>query len=186
MLFLKCLQQFLSLRFLKVNILSFLLLMKTSFTLQEATQKLEYFCSYQERCHDEVEAKLRSMNMIPEVIDMIIVHLINNNFLNEERFACSFARGKHRIKSWGKIRIINELKFRNISRFNIDTALRETTPEEYLETFHKTADNHWPLIREKNIIKKRKRLKMLISERITNHGINSSKITLQKAFLPPF
>ena len=131
--------------------------MKTSFTIQEATQKMEYFCSYQERCHNEVLVKLRGMNMIPEAIDLIIVHLIDHNFLNEERFSCSFARGKHRIKSWGKIRIVNELKFRNISRFNIDKALREISPEEYLETFHKTAENYWLLIREKNIMKKRKK-----------------------------
>ncbi|MDI1254964.1 MAG: regulatory protein RecX [Flavobacterium sp.] len=131
--------------------------MKNSFTLTEAIQKLEFFCSYQERCHNEIEVKLKAMNMIPEAIDLIIVHLINNNFLNEERFACSFARGKHRIKSWGKIRIVNELKFRNISRFNIDKALKEITDEEYLETFHKTAENNWLSIREKNAMKKRKK-----------------------------
>ncbi|MGK4566790.1 regulatory protein RecX [Flavobacterium sp. 3HN19-14] len=131
--------------------------MNKTLTVIEATQKLEYFCSYQERCHDEVVAKLRSLGMIPEASDLIIVHLINNNFLNEERFACSFARGKHRIKSWGKIRIVNELKYRNISRFNIDKALKEISPEEYLETFHKTAESQWSLIHEKNVLKKRKK-----------------------------
>ena len=131
--------------------------MKTSFTVAEATQKMEYYCSYQERCHKEVSEKLYSMNMIPEASDQIIVHLIENNFLNEERFACSFARGKHRIKNWGKIRIVNELKFRNISRFNIEKALKEISPDEYLETFHKISDNHWVQIREKNALKKRKK-----------------------------
>lgn len=131
--------------------------MKTSFTVTEAIQKLEYFCAYQERCHDEVIAKLRAMNMIPQAVDLIVVHLIDNNFLNEERFACSFARGKHRIKFWGKLRIVNELKSRHISRFNIERALKEISPEEYTATFHKVAEKHWNSILESSILKKRKK-----------------------------
>jgi regulatory protein len=131
--------------------------MKDVFSIKEALQKIEYFCSYQERCHEEVVTKLRSMKMDSEEIDRIMVHLLTENFLNEERFACSFARGKHRIKHWGKIRITNELKFRNISQTLINTALKEITPEEYLETFHALAERHWESIREKNTLKKRKK-----------------------------
>jgi regulatory protein len=108
--------------------------MKDVFSLKEAIQKIEYFCSYQERCHDEVVAKLRTMKMDSDEIDQIMAHLIAENFLSEERFACSFARGKHRIKHWGKIRIVNELKFKKISQTLINIALKEITPEEYLET----------------------------------------------------
>src|SRR4051812_34575098 len=97
--------------------------MKDVFSIKEAIQKIEHFCAYQERYHEEVVSKLWSMKMDPEEIDQIMVHLIAENFLNEERFACSFARGKHRIKHWGKIRIINELKFRNISQTLINIAL---------------------------------------------------------------
>lgn len=128
-----------------------------TYTVEEAKQKLEYYCSYQERCHNEVVEKLRSMRMIPDAIDLIIVHLLDNNFLNEERFACSFARGKHRIKGWGKIRIVNELKFRSISKYNIDTALKEISPDEYLSNFHKLADNHWLNMYERDSLKKRKK-----------------------------
>lgn len=132
-------------------------LMKDIFSLKEAIQKIEYFCAYQERCHEEVVAKLQTMKMDSNEIDQIMVHLIAENFLNEERFACSFARGKHRIKHWGKIRITNELKFRNISQNLINTALKEITPEEYLETFHALAERHWESIRETNTLKKRKK-----------------------------
>lgn len=128
-----------------------------TYTVDEAKQKMEYFCSYQERCHKEVVEKLVAMRMIPEAIDLIVVHLLDNNFLNEERFACSFARGKHRIKYWGKIRIVNELKFRGISKYNINAALKEITSDEYLSTFHKLADNHWQNMRERDSIKKRKK-----------------------------
>lgn len=131
--------------------------MKDVFSIKEAKQKIEFFCAYQERCHEEVVSKLRSMKMDFGEIDQIMVHLLAENFLNEERFACSFARGKHRIKHWGKIRITNELKFRNISQTIINTALKEITPEEYLETFHALAERNWDSILEKNTLKKRKK-----------------------------
>ena len=124
---------------------------------KEIIRKLEFYCAYQERCHNEITEKMRSYAMTPPEIDTVMVHLIEHNFLNEERFACSFARGKHRIKFWGKIRIVNELKFRKISQYNINTALKEITPDEYLETFHKLAQNHWETMRENNFIKKRKK-----------------------------
>ncbi|RZJ73312.1 regulatory protein RecX [Flavobacterium sp.] len=117
-----------------------------TYTVNEARQKLEAYCAYQERCHDEVVSKLRSMSMIQEAIDHIIGHLIEHNFLNEERFSIAFARGKHRIKKWGKVRITNELKIRNISQRNISTALKEISLEEYQSTFHDTAEKHWESI----------------------------------------
>ena len=131
--------------------------MKDVFSVKEAIQKIEFFCSYQERCHEEVTAKLRTMKMDSEEINQIMVHLIASNFLSEERFACSFARGKHRIKHWGKIRIINELKYKNIAQTLINIALKEIIPEEYLDTFHTLAERHWESIRESSVLKKRKK-----------------------------
>ena len=128
-----------------------------TYTVNEAQGKLEHYCAYQERCHKEVVEKLWSMKIIPQAIDSIIVHLIENNYLNEERFACSFARGKHRIKFWGKIRIVNELKFRNISQYNINTALKEISTQEYATTFHLVSERHWKSITERNPLKKRKK-----------------------------
>lgn len=132
--------------------------MYKSYTVDEAQRKMEHYCAYQERCHDEVIQKLKSLNMIPQAIDTIVVYLIDNNFLNEERFACSFARGKFRIKHWGKRRITNELKARNISKYNIDRALKEISTEEYLEAFHLIADKQWENIHESNILKKKKKV----------------------------
>jgi len=131
--------------------------MKEVFSIKEAIQKIENFCAYQERCHQEVVAKLFQMKMDSDEIDQIMVHLIAENFINEERYACSFARGKHRIKQWGKIRITNELKFKNISQTLINTALKEISPEEYLDTFYALAERNWESIREKNTLKKRKK-----------------------------
>jgi regulatory protein len=131
--------------------------MNDVYTVKQAIPKIEYFCAYQERCHEEVVAKLHSMKMTSDEIDSILVHLIGDNFLNEERFACSFARGKHRIKQWGKIRIVNELKFRKISQTLITIALKEISPEEYADTFDRVAEKHWESIRETNVQKKRKK-----------------------------
>ena len=126
-------------------------------TPKEALLKLEHFCAYQERCHAEVVSKLYSLKMTSDEIDSIVVQLIENNFLNETRFACSFARGKHRIKQWGKIRITNELKARQISSTNISLALKEISPEEYESTFENLSERCWNSIQEKNILKKRKK-----------------------------
>lgn len=131
--------------------------MNPIFSIKEALHKIEHYCAYQERCHEEVVQKLRSMKMDSEEIDSIMVHLIGDNFLNEERFACSFARGKHRIKHWGKIRIVNELKSKKITQTLINIALKEISPEEYATTFHTLAEKNWESIRETNLMKKRKK-----------------------------
>ena len=130
---------------------------KTTFTLTEAKKKLEHFCAYQERCHDDVIQKIRLLGIFGKDQDEIIVHLIDHDFLNEERFACSFARGKHRIKYWGYSRIVNELKLRHISQRNITTALNEITTEEYAATLHFIASRCWENSTEKNSLKKRKK-----------------------------
>ncbi len=131
--------------------------MPDTITLLEAQKKLEHYCAYQERCHMDVVLKIKQLGIKKPEGDILIVHLIQNNFLNEERFARSFTRGKHRIKSWGKTRIINELKARAISQPNIKLALTEITEEEYFETFEKLALRCWEGILEKNPIKKRKK-----------------------------
>tara|TARA_R110000868_G_scaffold1783_3_gene14263 strand:+ start:478 stop:960 length:483 start_codon:yes stop_codon:yes gene_type:complete len=131
---------------------------KNSFSVDEATRKLEGYCAYQDRCHKEVISKLREMNMIPQAIDLIVGHLIQENFLNEERFARSFARGKFKIKKWGKNRIVNELKHRDISKYNITMALKEIESKEYLNTFNALASKRLSEIREKDLQKRRKKL----------------------------
>lgn len=130
---------------------------KSIISIREATQKIEHYCAYQERCHQEVITKLYELGQNETERNQIIAQLIADNFLNEERFAQSFARGKHRIKSWGNIRIVNELKSKHISSRNITTALKEISEEEYLETFEKLSDRIWESITEKNTTKKRKK-----------------------------
>jgi regulatory protein len=131
---------------------------RPSYTLNEAIKKLEGYCAYQERCHKEVEQQLKGMGMIPQAIDQILVHLIQNNYLNEERFAKSYARGKFSIKKWGRNRIVRELKQRDISKYNIDRALKELDPSLYQETFDALAQKRLEAIKEPDLQKKRKKL----------------------------
>lgn len=130
----------------------------TSYTLQEATRKLEYYCAYQDRCHKEVTKKLKDMRMIPQSIDHILNHLIQEGYLNEERFAKSFARGKFNIKNWGRVRITNELKQRDISPYNIKIALKEIDDTQYLAKLHTIAKKKVTQIKESNRTIKKKKL----------------------------
>ena len=129
-----------------------------SYTVQEASKALENYCAYQERCHKEVEKKLYELKMIPEAREKIILHLLQHNYLNEERYAKSFARGKFSIKKWGKRRIINELKFKGISTYNINVALKEIDDNDYIQTLTKIAHKKLPFIKESNEFKKRNKL----------------------------
>lgn len=116
---------------------------KQSFTLAEAQKKLEHYCAYQERCHLEVRTKLTSLGMIPLVQDEIITRLVQNNYLNESRFAQSFVRGKFRFKKWGKERIVRELQQRQITSYNIQLGLKEIEPMDYQETFTNLILKFW-------------------------------------------
>ena len=115
---------------------------KKFFTKEVALQKLQSYCAYQERCHQEVTAKLYDLGMTGDAADQIIAKLIEDNFLNEERFARAYARGKFRMKSWGKIRIRQELKMRNIPEYSIQQAMKEVDTEGgYLETLERILKN---------------------------------------------
>lgn len=130
-----------------------------TYTVEEAKTKLESYCAYQERCHKEVQKKLKELRMIPEAVDQIIQHLIQENYLNETRFAQAFARGKFKNKSWGKNRITRELKLREISSFNIKIALKEITEQDYLSSFEALVEKRLTQLNsEKNLQKKKKKL----------------------------
>ena len=129
-----------------------------TYTVDEATKVLENYCAYQERCHKEVEQKLYDLNMIPKAKEHIILHLLQHNFLNEERYAKAFVRGKFSIKKWGKIKIINQLKFKGISEYNIKSGLKEIDSNEYLIALQTIAEKKLPLIKESNAYKKRSKL----------------------------
>ncbi|WP_339874253.1 regulatory protein RecX [Olleya marilimosa] len=129
-----------------------------TFTVDEAKKKLEHYCAYQERCHQEVRQKLKSMHMIPEATDIIMVHLMDHNFLNEERYAKSFVRGKFRIKKWGRRRLLLELQKKDISKYNVNHAFSEIDEAEYIGVFNDLAEKKAESLRETDKNKKKKKL----------------------------
>jgi len=106
-------------------------------SIDEVKRKMEHYCAYQERSHYQVEKKLREMGMIPEAIDHIVLHLLQDNFLNEERFAHSYVRGKFYYKDWGKQKIIQGLKQHRIHNKLIEKALNEIKFDDYQKTIKK-------------------------------------------------
>ena len=113
---------------------------RKSITISDAKKNIEHYCAYQERCHKEVINKLKNLGIIQNAIDIIVADLIQNNYLNETRFAQSFARGKFRIKKWGKVKIHRELNKREISEYNIKMGMKEISDSDYEETFNKLLD----------------------------------------------
>ena len=113
---------------------------RKSITITDAKKNIEHYCAYQERCHKEVINKLKNLGIIQNAIDIIVADLIQNNYLNETRFAQSFARGKFKIKKWGKVKIHRELNKREISEYNIKMGMKEISDSDYEETFNKLLD----------------------------------------------
>ena len=134
---------------------------KKKYSQQEALQKLKQYCAYQERCHNEVKSKAFDYGLNVVEANNVIVSLIEENYLNEERFAMLFAGGKFRIKQWGRIKIKYELKAKQISPINIKKALAQIDEESYLKTIEKLYETYYK--KQKGIaqIKKLKTLKYL-------------------------
>jgi regulatory protein len=131
---------------------------RKSYSLEQALSRLQRYCTYQDRCHIEVERKLTEMRMIPQAKEQIIMSLIEEDYLNEERFALAFVKGKFRIKKWGRIRLKAELKKRKISKYLIKSALEQISEKDYLFTFEELANRKANSIKADSILLKKKKL----------------------------
>ena len=112
-------------------------------TKDDALKKIKSYCSYQERSHKEVKDKLYSYGLYKVETEEIISILIEENYLNEERFAKQFAGGKFRMKQWGRKKIIYELQQKQVNKVNIKTGLKEIDEEQYLSVIKKLAEKKW-------------------------------------------
>lgn len=132
---------------------------KQSFTPDQALQKIKHYCAYQERCHSEVKDKLYGYGLNRKEVDEILSTLIQENYLNEERFAIQYAGGKFRMKQWGKGKIRYELKKKQVSDYCIRKALSSINEEDYSRTLNKLFDLKKQALRsEKNIFIKKKKI----------------------------
>ena len=116
---------------------------------EEVVQKLKRYCAYQERSHHEVRRKLLSLKIYGEMLEDVIVLLVQEDFLNEERFARSYARGKYRIKKWGRRKIKEGLKQKGVSEYCIKKALTEIDPDLYEDHLRELLSKYYNNRRDK-------------------------------------
>jgi regulatory protein len=138
---------------------------KKQLTKEQALQKLKHYCAYQERCHNEVREKLYDLGVWKKDQDEIISTLIEENYLNEERFAIAFAGGKFRMKQWGRVRIKYELRQKQVSDYSIKKGLKEIGEEEYKKTLEKLTKEKYRLLKgEQYLVRKKKTIDFLLQK----------------------
>lgn len=138
---------------------------KKSYTFEEIRQKLVNYCVYQDRCHAEVEQKMREFLLIDEAKEEIILYLLKENYLNEERFTRSYIRGKFYIKHWGKTKIKMNLKQKQISERLISSCFDEIDDSDYEKTIRKIFEGYYSKQTGlKEYQKKTKTIKYLMSK----------------------
>ena len=129
------------------------------FTPEQAILKIKQYCSYQERSHKEVKEKLYSFGLYKTDVEKIISQIIEEKYLNEERFAIQFAGGKFRMKQWGKAKIRYALKEKYVSDYCIKKALASIDEQDYRKVFLKLAKNKIAVLaNETNILSKKRKL----------------------------
>jgi len=138
---------------------------KKTLTKEQAIQKLRHYCGYQERCHSEVRDKLYQLGVWKKDHDFIIADLIENDYLNEERFAIQYAGGKFRMKHWGRNRIKYELKQKNVSEYCIKKAMKAIDDAAYMKTLQTLAEKKYALLKsEQWMVRLKKTVDYLINK----------------------
>jgi regulatory protein len=132
---------------------------RKTYTPSQAKPKIEKFCAYQERSHQQVKRKLQGYGLNGMDADILLVELMHSNFLNEERFAMAYARGKFKIKGWGKAKIKQGLKREGVGEKLIQQALASLGMDDYLDTLNTLTTKKWPLIKGASHIEKVFKLK---------------------------
>ena len=127
-------------------------------TASEVRKKIYHYCAYQERSHQEVKNKLYDLELSSSEIEEMISHLITEGYLNEERFAKAFAGGKFRIKNWGRIKIVNALEAKGLTKNCIRIGLQEINDADYRRTIELLILKKLDQTDEGNIYVKREKL----------------------------
>ena len=147
-------------------------------TPEQALVKIRHYCAFQERTHIEVKTKLAGMGIGWSDVNEIVSKLIEDGFLNEERFARAFVGGKFRMKGWGKKKIEAELKKKGVSSYSIQKAIREEIDLiDYEKTLSKIMKKKWLSIKGQGIttyVKQAKTRQYLLSRGYENAAISKA------------
>ena len=145
-----------------------------------AIPKIKHYCSYQERCHSEVKEKLYGFGLNRAEVDELMSMLVEENYLNEERFAIQYAGGKFRMNHWGRNKIKQGLKQKHISDYCIKKAMKEIEEDEYLKLLNKLFEQKLATLKsEKNIFIKKRKLQDFLLQRGFESELISEAITKQ-------
>ncbi|MEP7228984.1 MAG: regulatory protein RecX [Ginsengibacter sp.] len=148
-----------------------------NFTPGQSIPKIKQYCAYQERCHAEVRDKLYSYGLYKKEVEPIISLLITENYLNEERFAILYAGGKFRMNQWGKVKIKQALRLKQVSDYCIKKALKQIDETDYQKTFRKITEQKLKTIRgEKNIFVKKRKLQDYLLQKGYESGLISEML----------
>lgn len=139
--------------------------------LEQATEKLKKYCAYQERSHQDVTEKLYKLGMYKNEVNEVITRLIQEDFLNEQRFAEAYVSGKFRIKKWGRVKIISNLKQKRISDYCIKKGLLEIDEEEYMETLNYWIERKLREVKESDDFKKKGKIAAFIIQKGFESGL---------------
>lgn len=151
---------------LSIPILYFYNMQKLNIGIEKALQKIKQYCAYQERNHRETKEKLYSFGLYKNEVEQLLAQLVEENYLNEERFAIVYAGGKFRIKQWGKLKIKYELKQKLLSEYCIRTALNSIDAADYQKTLHKLASAKLKTLKtEKNSFVKKRKLQQYLMQK---------------------
>lgn len=138
---------------------------KKHLTKEQALQKLRQFCSYQERSHSEVQQKLWDLGVWRQEHDALIAALIEDDYLNEERFAKQYAGGKFRMKGWGRKKIYFGLKEKGVGDYLIKQALNQIDDEAYHNTLNSLAEKKYESLKgEQYLVRKKKTVDYLLQK----------------------
>ena len=147
---------------------------KKYLTKEQALQKLKQYCAYQERSHQEVVQKLWELGIRKSDHDEIISALIEDDYLNEERFAIAFAGGKFRMKDWGRKKIFYGLKEKGVSQYCITKALASINEEDYSKTLQQVAEKRYESLKgEQYLARKKKTIDYLLQKGFEHERINA-------------
>ncbi|MEO5983917.1 MAG: regulatory protein RecX [Ferruginibacter sp.] len=139
--------------------------MKVNISEEKAWQKIKSYCAYQERCHREVKEKLYCLGLYKPQVEILLSRLIEENFLNEERFATAYAGGKFRVKQWGRVKIRYQLKQKGVSEFCIRKGLLSIERDDYYHTLKKLFENKQREIKESDLYKKKKTIQTYLMQK---------------------
>lgn len=135
------------------------------FPLEQALQKARHYCAYQERCHSEVKEKLYSFGLRKQEVEEALSRLIEDNYLNEERFAIQFAGGRFRMKQWGRIKIRYELKQKQVGDYCVKQALAAIDQEAYDRTLLRLAADKWSVLEKEGSWVRRQKLQAYLAQK---------------------